>query len=165
MRSVIIIFCFLALYFGLLALVGLKWAFISFAVLLSLLATAFLLKKNFYISYVTAVNPKYALLYNDKSESFRKNHRIIDMILFYVLSMLLLSAGFMAGDNVFPLQGFDLSRIIIMIAVSILLSLALWLGSLLILKKSKTNYVFWLCFVGLILLGALLIGVLFIQQI
>lgn len=156
MRTITFIILLLSLYFGICVFIGIKWALIVFSLFLITLTTVFLIKKDFYVKYIEFVNPKYALLYNKKGDDFREKHRIIDIIVIYILSAIMLFISLNMHNTTLPIQG---SKLIYIIIATVLLTILLWGFSLLILRKSKKNSSFWFYFIGLILSAILVIAV------
>lgn len=155
MRSIIFILLLLSLYFGICILVGVKLALVVFALLMLILATVFIIKRDSYVKYIEFVNPKYALLYNSKDDNFRRKHRITDIIGFYIITAIMLFISVCMPSTPLPIQG---SSIIYLIMASVLFTILLWYFSLLILKKSKKNSSFWFYFIALILFAILVLA-------
>ena len=155
MRTIIFILLLLGLYFGVSVFVGIKWALVVFSILLITLATAFIIKKDFYIKYVEFVNPKYALLYSSKDTDFRRKHRITDIVVFYIISAIMLFISTSIPNIMFPIEG---SNLIYLIAGTVFFTILLWTFSLFILKKSNKNSSFWFYFVALIMFVILVLA-------
>ena len=148
MRSIIFILLLLSLYFGISIFIGIKWALLVFSLLMITLATVFIRKKASYVKYIEFVNPKYAHLYNNKSDDFRRKHRVTDIIGFYIISAIMLIISVSIQNFTLPIQ----DNILIYLIIGTMLStILLWCFSLLILKKSKKNSSFWFYFIALIL--------------
>lgn len=156
MRSIIFILLLLSLYFGICIFIGVKWAIAGFAMLLLILATVFITKKDSYIKYIEFINPKYALVYNSKSDNFRKKHRIIDIIVLYIISAIILFISVNMENTTLSIGG---TIPIPLIVTTMIFTIILWGFSLLILRKSNKNSSFWFYFIAAILFIILVLGI------
>lgn len=156
MRSIIYILLILGIYFGICIFIGMNWALITLAAFMIILATSFIVKRDFYIKYTEFVNPKYASLYSLKDDEFKRKHRVIDIVGFYIISAFMLLLSAIIGNLKLPLQGSSLAYLIIPV---VLLSILLWGLSLVILKKSKKNSSFWFYFIAMIFFAILVLGI------
>lgn len=156
MRTVIFILLILSLYFGVCIFIGVKWALMAMATLLITLATVFVINKDFFDKYIKFVNPKYAILYKDKDDRFRKRLKITDIIIFYLLAAFMLFISVSIPNIVLPIQYGNLKYLFI---GSAFFSILLWGFSLFILKKSKNNSNFWFYFTALILFIVLILAI------
>jgi VanZ family protein len=106
------------------------------------------LKTDSYIKYLQIVNPRYAVLYNDKDAKFRKRHRWTDIIVFYLLSSFMLFMSVSMPNTTLTIPH---GNLVYLMLVAVLFSILVWIFSLFILKKSKNNSSFWFYFIGLVL--------------
>lgn len=155
LRTIIFIILLLSVYFGISVFVGIKWAIAVFSLILISIATAFIIKKDFYAKYIKFVNPKAALLYGNKDDDFRRKLRITDIIVCYIISAILLFLAAVIPNVTLTVQG---SIPIYLIIATVLITILIWCFSLFILKKSKKNSSFWFYFIALILSMALLLS-------
>lgn len=155
MKTVIFILLILSLYFGICLFIGVKCALIAVAILLIVLATVFIINKNFFEKYIKFVNPKYAILYNEKDDKFRKRLKITDIVIFYLLSTFMLFMALNIPNITLPLNQRNMIALIIGAAF---FSILIWYLGLFILKKSKTNSSFWFYFTALILFVVLILA-------
>jgi len=145
LRSIIFILTLLSVYFGICIFIGIKWAFVFSALFMIALATMFLIKKESYLKYGEIMNPRGALLYKSKDDSFRKKYRITHIIGLYILSAILLLTAVPLPNTTMSIHG----RIFIYLVIATLLStIVIWCLSELIFKRSKKNSTFWFYFIG-----------------
>lgn len=157
LRTISFILLFLGIYFGLCAFVSVKWALLGFSLLMITLATIFVIKKDFYVKYVTFTNPKYISIYNAKDDDFKRKHRISDITGFYIVSAIMLILSVVMPDVTLPIQE---QSILYLVIATIIISMLLWYTSLIIIRKTKKNASFWFYFITSILTGILVLALL-----
>lgn len=156
MRSIIYILLLLSLFFGICIFAGIKWALLALSTLMITLAAVFIIKKDSYVKYIEFVNPKYALLYATKSDDFKRKHRIIDIIVFYIIAAIMLFIAVIVPNIILPIQG---SIFVYLMAATILLTVLLWCISLFILKRSNKNSNFWFYFIASISAAVIVLAI------
>lgn len=99
------------------------------------------------------MNPKLSISFKEKDNKFKKNTRITDIVIFYLLSAVLLFLS-----KIMPKQNVPYNKQSIpLIFVAIITSICLYFLSNYIFKKSKNNSTYWFYFLGLLSLILILI--------
>lgn len=138
MRPVLVMLFMLMIYLFIGTVLGLKWVLIISAVLFSVMATVFIIKEDYYIKYIKFVNPSYLKNSEVKGEKFKKQNRVTNIICWYIIAVIFIfQASVMPNMNL--LDMFSPKQLIIFAAAIFAFSSILFLLSMFVHKKSKTN--------------------------
>jgi len=96
-------------------------------------------KKEYYYKYVALINPKYNEICDEKGEEFKNKNRRTNIICWYLMSILFLFQVAITRENRVLFEGMAGKDLILFLGIIMLFSILIFLISMYILKKSKSN--------------------------
>lgn len=138
MRTILFMLFMLIFYLCIGTVLGLKWVVLLSALLFLTMATVFLIREDYYITYIKLVNPSYLKTAEEKGEKFKKQNRITNIVCWYILAVVFLFEGSVMA-NMKLLDLFSAKQLFAFSAAIFAFSTIMFAASIFVYRKSKTN--------------------------